>query len=294
MTLKEIKSRKFGNGFVSLLNTEDGRPVEVTATCLPVETELRGTDNKNLSNKVPSEMANKFDYWSDKFMIGVSTQSGCPVKCKFCAVNKVTEKHGWRNLTFEEIIDQVWYAIGKVKSDYGYDLWKSNPKIFRILFTRMGEPSLNIDNVIRSVYGLYGTFRASNPRFQISTIGIDKNVHELVTKLINLEYNAGKPLVEYQFSVHSTDNDFRKWLQCEKVVKNEEINSLSNLIMKSMKRDWKVTTNFTLAEKTPFDIEKLKEQFCSDNVFVKLSPINENVTSDENGLKSRFEYKNSI
>lgn len=83
--MKEIRRNTFTNGFVAALKLEDGYKIETTATCLPLSTEMRGT-NKT-SNEAVDYNNFKDCHWKEKFMIGVSTQSGCAMKCKFCCVN---------------------------------------------------------------------------------------------------------------------------------------------------------------------------------------------------------------
>ncbi len=46
----------------------------------------------------------------------------------------------------------------------------------------------------------------------------------------------------------------------------------------------KTTLNLTLVDEKDFDIEKIKNYFDKDKFFIKLSPINPNVTSDKNNL----------
>lgn len=280
--MKAYNKKYFANGFVAALELSDGMKVETTATCLPIETEMRGTGRTD----------NRVDYnnhddvnWSQKYMIGVSTQSGCPIKCKFCAVNKLTEKQGWRNLTTGEIIDQVVWAI----DESGH--YPEDAEIFRILFTRMGEPAMNVDNVIVAAREL--KFQYPNVRIQISTIGFGKHSERLVEQLIKLDEEFDDDFIELQFSIHSTDNTYRKWLQHKNVSTNEEINNLIQL-WKPEGRDWKVTLNFAISTETPFDAEKLREQFDPEQVFIKVSPINENSESDDNGLKSLFKNDNTI
>ena len=291
--MKHIRTRTFGNGFVSLLNTEDGRPIETTATCLPMGTEIRHNPDRDTNSVQEEDLSGEgFNYWAEKYMIGISTQSGCPIKCKFCAVNEVTERYGWRNLTAMEMFEQVTYAIKGVQERYGYDLFSQKPKLFRILFTRMGEPALNKDEVLKAVTLLKVTF--PNVKIQISTIGVQEKTPALVKSLCVLEAAFDEAFIEYQFSVHSTDMEFRKWLQSSNIMSNEELNGLAGHIMNNMARPWKVTLNFTLAKETPFDVEMLKKQFNNAWVFVKLSPINENVVSEANELESLFTYKNAI
>ena len=96
--MKETKNRKFANGVVHALVTEDNYPLEVTDTFLPYYTKDAVCDNQNKLK----------DYYladrSERWMIGVSCMSGCPVGCKFCATGRLKK---WRNLTGQEIFSQI-------------------------------------------------------------------------------------------------------------------------------------------------------------------------------------------
>lgn len=284
----EKRRKDFSNGFVSVLELSDGRFIETTSTCLPIGTEVRLTGN--FDNKTD---INDFsiDNWKEKWMIGVSTQSGCPIKCRFCAVNRLTDKNGFRNLTSDEICQQVDYAISQAQKTNG-NLSFNDCKIPRILFTRMGEPSLNIDNVIAAIYKLKTTY--PNARIQISTIGLKKSIR-LVEELLNLESVFGYDWLELQFSIHSSDMEYRRWLQTEAILDNVELaNTINMWYYASKNRPWKATLNFALTKDTPFDVKSLKSSFDPNTVFIKVSPVNENPVSDENGIKTMFTYENSI
>jgi len=67
----------------------------------------------------------------------VSTQVGCPVGCAFCA----TGRTGFvRNLTPAEIVDQVVYWCGE-----------SEERVSNVVLMGMGEPLLNVGNVIAAL-----------------------------------------------------------------------------------------------------------------------------------------------
>lgn len=286
--MKEINSKQFTNGFVSVLELNDGKLIETTSTCLPGQTEVRATHRKD--NKVDPN-AFSINNWKEKWTVGVSTQSGCPIKCKFCAVNKLTDKQGSCNLSAIEMMDQISYAVNKAQEING-GVDPNDAEIFRVLFTRMGEPSLNIDAVIEAVRMV--KLKYPKARVQISTIGTNQT-HKLVSKLIDLELKFGSDWLELQFSIHSTSNEFRQWLQHKKVMSNEDIAKLASLWYYAFpNRPWKATLNFALAKDTPFVAEDLKKQFDPKTVFIKVSPINENPVSDENSLKTLFQYENSI
>ena len=292
--LNELRHRLFTNGFVAVLDTRDNHPVETTATCLPLSTELRLLENEGKIDNRVEEFDKAHGYWNEKWMIGVSTLSGCPVLCKFCACNRVTEKYGWRKLTDIEIVNQVIYAEERVKGLYGDKIEGVDPrnaKLFRILFTRMGEPAYNIKNVIMAIKLLKVEY--PNARVQISTIGIPKSV-ELVDALLDLDDEYCHEWLELQFSIHSTDDNFRQWLLSKNVLPNRVIGELAEKFYYAKPRKWKVTLNFALAKQTPFDPKLLLEQFDKDACFVKLSPINENVVSKSNDLGTLIHYKNTI
>ncbi len=78
--LNEVCNRTFANGVVYALKTEDDYPIEVTDTFLPFYTkDAIGRKQNGLNN---TELGDRSERW----MIGVSTMSGCPVGCKFCFV----------------------------------------------------------------------------------------------------------------------------------------------------------------------------------------------------------------
>ena len=76
--LKEIKSKSFANGKVYVLHTEDGYPIETTDTFLPYYT--KDCINEHINELKDYHLGSRKDRW----MIGVSVMSGCPVHCQFC------------------------------------------------------------------------------------------------------------------------------------------------------------------------------------------------------------------
>ena len=74
--LRYIKSKSFANGKVHLLETEDGYPVETTDTFLPYYTK------DAIGSKQNALKDGNLGDRSERWMIGVSVMSGCPVGCK--------------------------------------------------------------------------------------------------------------------------------------------------------------------------------------------------------------------
>jgi len=246
-SLTEIKSKSFANGIVYALKTEDGYLIETTDTFLPAYTQnaIGLKQNSLLSSEIGSR--------SERWMIGVSTMSGCPVRCKFCATGSMKK---WRNLTAQEIVDQVTFVLSKRSEKFG-DAFEH-----KINYTRMGEPFLNIDNVreaIKIIDSLY-----PKTHHYISTIGIEGSDFSWIKENITL-----------QISVHSLLDDKRNWLIPYK--RKMTLKQLGQIRTKSY---LKTTVNMTLVDESDFDIEKLIEMFDKDYFFIKLSPINPNAISE--------------
>lgn len=292
--MKTIAKKEFANGFVALCELPDGKRIETTATCLPLHTEMRGTARTTNTVKDDYNAFTK-EHWAEKAMVGVSTQSGCPVKCKFCAVNELTESQGWRNLIADEICEQVEWAIEQVREETGYDM--SQAKLFRILLTRMGEPALNRKSVIAAITRLHE--RYPNARIQVSTIGFGEFSRKLVCELAMLQAKAGEQFIELQFSIHSTSDLYRQWLQHNGVTSNNFLGRLAwdyndYLRCHDVEVKWKITLNFALTTETPFDIVELQNQFDQKDVFIKVSPINENTVTEKNNIKGLILQTNNI
>jgi 23S rRNA (adenine2503-C2)-methyltransferase len=110
----------------ALFNTADGRPLEAVL--------MRYRDRRR--------------------SICVSSQSGCPLTCTFCATGQM--KFG-RNLTASEIVDQALY-------------FRRIDPIDHCVFMGMGEPMLNLDNVLAACERLPDV-GVIHRRTAISTVG---------------------------------------------------------------------------------------------------------------------------
>lgn len=265
--LKLIKKKEFANGVVYLLETEDGYRIETTDTFLPYYTKDAIGRNQNCLDS--------YDLGSrkERYIIGVSVMSGCPVRCKFCATGKMKK---WRNLTAREIRDQVTF-VRQQNPQYNF----FDAKEAKINYTRMGEPFLNIGAVkgaIRAV-DLAANAHGSKVHHYISTIGIE-----------GADYSWIKGNITLQVSLHSLDEKHRDWL----IPFNKKV-SISDLGKIRTGSDLKTTVNLTLVQEKDFDIDKLKKYFDPKYFFIKLSPINKNEISEKNELGNGIiESKNLV
>jgi len=250
--MKEVKQKQFTNGVVYALRTDDGYLIETTDTFLPFYTkDAIGRKQNKLDN---CEVGDRSERW----MVGVSVMSGCPVRCKFCATGRMKK---WRNLTAEEIVAQVQFVL-----DNNPNVDPNKSKEFKINYTRMGEPFLNIEEVKKAIQ-MIEKIRPGTHHY-ISTIGVK-----------DADYSWIKDNITLQVSLHSLDEEKRNWLIPYK--KKDAIKDLGKIRTQS---NLKTTLNMTLVDEKDFDIGKLVENFDKDTFFVKISPINENATSKLNKL----------
>lgn len=246
--------KHFNNGSVYCLECNDGYLVETTDTFLPFYTkDAIGRKQNKLDNY---ELGDRSERW----MIGVSVMSGCPVRCKFCATGQMKQ---YRNLTSEEILNQMTFVI---MNNVQYS--PNDSKEFKINYTRMGEPFLNINSVKEVINAVNQVY--PNTHHYVSTIGIKDS-----------DFSWIKDNITLQISLHSLDENRRNELiPFNRKMTIEELGQIrtnSNL---------KTTINLTLVDEKDFDIDALKKYFDPEHFFIKLSPINKNIISEKNNLGS--------
>ncbi len=110
---------------------------------------------------------------AERATLCVSSQVGCALNCSFCS----TAQQGFnRNLTTAEIIGQVWQASRILAND------ASNPvPISNVVMMGMGEPLLNLDNVVPAMNLMQDDFgfALSKRRVTLSTAGVVPGLYEL-------------------------------------------------------------------------------------------------------------------
>ncbi|MBI2379755.1 MAG: 23S rRNA (adenine(2503)-C(2))-methyltransferase RlmN [Gammaproteobacteria bacterium] len=127
----------------------------------------------------------------------VSSQIGCVVDCSFCS----TAQQGFnRNLTTAEIIGQVW----RVAKHLGTIGQTGERPLSNVVMMGMGEPLLNIDNVVPAMSVMLDDFAygLSKRRVTLSTSGIIPGLDEL----------AGRIDVALALSLHAPNDELRNQL----------------------------------------------------------------------------------
>jgi 23S rRNA (adenine2503-C2)-methyltransferase len=119
----------------------------------------------------------------------ISSQVGCPMGCTFCA----TGMGGFdRNLTHAEIVAQYLWLQSLTER-----------RISHVVFMGMGEPLLNVDNVIKSLKTFHDEIGLSYRHLTVSTVGIVPQILELA------KHNLP---IHLALSLHSPIDDIRSKL----------------------------------------------------------------------------------
>jgi len=116
----------------------------------------------------------------------VSSQVGCMMNCKFCATGTLSFK---RNLTYEEIADQVLY--------FATLLSKTKEYITHVVYMGMGEPFLNYVEVAKSIDMLRddAALNLGSRSITVSTCGIVPEIKKFAAqfKQVNLAVSLHAP-----------------------------------------------------------------------------------------------------
>lgn len=252
-SLTEMRKKEFSNGVVYALKTADGFLIETTDTFLPSYTKNAIGEHQN--NLKDTNLGSRNDRW----MVGVSTMSGCPVGCKFCATSQMKK---YRNLTAAEIIEQVLFVVQK---NLEYSPMESFE--FKINYTRMGEPFLNLKEV-KDAINYIDLVYPGKVHHYISTVGIRGS-----------DFSWIKDNITLQLSLHSLNEDRRHDL-----IPINRLMSIEELGQIRTKSKLKTTINMTLVDEADFDISVLEKNFDPECFFIKLSPINPNCVSEANNM----------
>lgn len=144
--------------------------------------------NEGEKGAVAEAVLYKYPTYEERTVICCSTQSGCPVGCRFCG----TGEFFIRNLTGDEIVAQVQHLFADQNID------QSKVARTQIMFMSMGEPLLNKQGLVEALRKLHKLYPTAALLISTSAPDIDYAwVREISEEI---------PTVGLQFSVHeSTD-----------------------------------------------------------------------------------------
>lgn len=225
---------------------------------------------------------------SEKMVVTISTQKGCPMSCRFCDCPKVGF-HG--NVSRAELAIEVLNAIESSRCKY--------TKRFNLHLARMGEPALNAQSVLEFLkYDLrqlvnmkmkadviHPVFTTMMPR----VMGIE-GMGRILTEFCQLKNEDYQGEAGLQISINSTDESQRDYLFRGRSMRLEDIAVVCREL--PMPKGRKYTLNFPVTDKTILDPKRLSQLFDKDKFIVKITPIHETKEANENGINTPGGYYN--
>ena len=145
-------------------------------------------------NAVAEAVLYKYPTYEDRTVICCSTQSGCPVGCRFCGAGD----YFVRSLKYDEIVFQVDYCLQNKNID------ASKIKRFQIMVMSMGEPLLNFKELEKAFEVLHHKYPQA--KLLISSIAPRINYDAVINMAERI------PTVGLQFSVHESTDEKRNEL----------------------------------------------------------------------------------
>jgi 23S rRNA (adenine2503-C2)-methyltransferase len=136
----------------------------------------------------------RYPTYTERTVICCSTQSGCPVGCRFCGAGN----YFVRSLSGSEIVAQVEQCIADTEID------PRDMKRLQIMFMSMGEPLLNKKGMLEALPTLHSLY--PNAKLLISSIAprIDWDWVMEISREI--------PAIGLQFSIHKSTDEQRNEL----------------------------------------------------------------------------------
>ncbi|MCX7829681.1 MAG: radical SAM protein [Acidobacteria bacterium] len=199
---------------------------------------------------------------SEKWVITLSSQKGCPVGCVFCDASYYFKG----NLTTEEILDQ----LNLILDNHKYDDYLKSKKI-KLHLARMGEPSFN-DNAVDFLCVVGNEHKTINFVPSIATVapkGREKWFEKLKETKDKFFSNGNFQL---QFSINTTDEAQRDILMPAKKMSFNEISTFADFWLKE--NDRLITLNFALSKDAIFEARKIEKIFSPEKFLIKITPLN--------------------
>lgn len=218
---------------------------EISILSIKAANESQSKDKKTTKTIFETKDKTKLESVLMKFKDGrnsvcVSSQIGCQLGCKFCATGQMGFQ---RNLTYEEISDQVLYYVQKLK--------KNDQNITNVIFMGMGEPFMNYDNVLKAVRLLNDKdgMNIGARSITLSTSGICEGIKKLASE--NIQVNLA-------ISIHAPNQSLREKIMpiAKKYHLDELMKNIEEYIDKTNRR---VTYEYVLLKGINDSIQSAKE-----------------------------------
>ena len=214
-----------------------------------------------------------------KWVATISTQKGCPMRCKFCDVPKFGF-HG--NATLDDMKYQITTIIEN-------EAVKQTDR-FNVHFARMGEPTwnedvLNFSYILRRIVLNAGlTAKTVHPVVSTMLPSANKRLIPFLKEWCYIKNHESNGEAGLQFSINSTNEDQRRLLFDYRSLSLSDISIIADML--PMPQGRKYTLNFPVTAYTILDAKVLSSLFDKEKFIVKITPIHETKAAKENGFEA--------
>lgn len=272
-------SDEYSRGKLETLSIGDyGKHVNIKADFLGYSRELDGVPNAEC---MPL---------SEKWVITLSTQYGCPMKCTFCDVPNLQYRG---NATFEDLKKQMYNAIGMFNDKVRYC------ERMNIHYARMGEPIFN-NNVFSHAVWMYQnknqikkdtgvSIETLHPVLTTSLPKKFKNLEKNILRWCDIKNNVYNGQAGLQFSINSTSEKQRSDMYQGLQLPLEDLARIADKMPDPISR--KYCLNFAYATDYEVDGDVIKNLFDPEKFMCKITPIHNNNACKQNGIKTVDGYE---
>ncbi|MCA9366709.1 Fe-S-oxidoreductase [Candidatus Kaiserbacteria bacterium] len=226
---------------------------------------------------------------SEKWVVTVSTQYGCPMKCTFCDVPNVPFRG---NATFDDLKQQLYSAISLFPG-------VKYTERLNLHYARMGDPIFN-DAVfdfsrwlatgkrqIQQDVGL--RIEVLHPVLTTSLPRRFKNLEDRIMEWCEIKNEMFNGQAGLQFSINSTcENQRNEMFQGEQLTL-EEFSRIAEKMPDPVSR--KYCLNFAYSTDYEIDGEKINHLFDRNKFMAKITPIHNNNACRKNGIETVGGYE---
>ena len=269
---------QYSKGKLETLSIGDyGKRYNVKADFLGYRNEIHGVPNTHC---MPL---------SEKWVVTVSTQYGCPMRCNFCDVPNVDFKG---NVSQEDLKRQLYSAISLFPG-VGYT------ERLNLHYARMGDPIFNdavFDFSVWLSHSKRQIAREAGLRIEVLhpvlTTSLPRKFNHLKDRILqwceikNQCFNGQAGL---QFSINSTNEEQRSYMFGGQSLTLEEFALIAREMPEPVSR--KYCLNFAYSTDYEIDASKIARLFDPEMFMCKITPIHNNTACRENGIRTLGGYE---
>lgn len=217
---------------------------------------------------------------TDKLVVTVSSQKGCPMACDFCDCPKFGF---YGNCSAVELVSEITTGIALSGIKKGQRL--------NVHFARMGEPTFNPDVIraavmIADLIDLGNTvcFNEYHPVVSTMMPKSNKNLENFLQEWVTQgKFYGGKDGFGLQFSINTLNETDRNEMFRNKSLSLQEIGDIIKRLPVPGKR--KYTLNFAVTSKSNLNPALMDKYFDKNKCIVKITPIHETYEAINQGYE---------